>query len=195
VGQLLLFTDRAQARRPLASVVAAAVRAGVRSVVLRERDLPWPRRFALARTLNAVLGPVGGRLLIAGTPPETVGQGFDGCHLALSDPWPGTVTGLFGCSCHTAGELTAAARAGARYATLSPVFASTSKPGYGPAVGPEGLRGPWPLPVYALGGVEDPGRARACIEAGVAGVAVMGALMRADDPQAVASALVRAVAA
>ncbi|MDQ1295716.1 MAG: thiamine-phosphate pyrophosphorylase [Actinomycetota bacterium] len=195
MGPLLLFTDRLQARSPLVAVVAAAVRAGVRSVVLRERDLPWPSRLALARILNAVLEPAGGRLLVAGPTPETSERMFDGCHLALRDPWPGAVTGLFGCSCHTTAELAAAARAGARYATLSPIFASTSKPGYGPALGPEGLSCPRPLPVYALGGVEDPGRVRACWEAGAAGVAVMGAVMRADDPQAVTSALLRAVAA
>jgi thiamine-phosphate pyrophosphorylase len=38
-----------------------------------------------------------------------------------------------------------------------------------------------PLPVYALGGV-DPTNARSCIDAGAAGVAVMGYVMRADDP-------------
>jgi len=199
VGPLLLLTDRVQARDRLPAVVAAAVREGVRAVVLRERDLPWPARAGLALALHRVLAPVSGLLLLAGPPP---GQGrdgvdvpIDGCHLAGRDPWPDGARGLLGRSCHAPEGLVAAAGAGARYATLSPVFRSTSKPGYGPALGPSALRGPFPLPVYALGGVEDPPRARACVEAGAAGIAVMGAVMRAEDPRAVTAALLRAVTA
>jgi thiamine-phosphate pyrophosphorylase len=75
----------------------------------------------------------------------------------------------------------------ADWMTYSPVFATSSKPGYGPALGLAGLaqgcqavRG---AAVLALGGI-GPGRAVGCIEAGAAGVAVMGAVMRADDPAA-----------
>jgi thiamine-phosphate pyrophosphorylase len=78
------------------------------------------------------------------------------------------------------------------YATLSPIWATASKPGYGPALGIEGLAKAVvavpELPVYALGGVM-PGRASACIEAGAAGVAVMGAVMGAPDPAAVVRVL------
>jgi thiazole synthase ThiGH ThiG subunit len=48
--------------------------------------------------------------------------------------------------------------------------------------------------VLALGGL-DPATARACVDAGAAGVAVMGGIMRAADPAAAARALVRAVGA
>ena len=47
--------------------------------------------------------------------------------------------------------------------------------------------------MLALGGV-DPATARACVDAGAAGVAVMGGIMRAADPAAAVRALVRAVA-
>ena len=62
--------------------------------------------------------------------------------------------------------------------TLSPIFASASKPGYGPALGLERLAevaAVSPLPVIALGGIEDEGSVRACLDAGAAAVAVMGA--------------------
>jgi thiamine-phosphate pyrophosphorylase len=42
--------------------------------------------------------------------------------------------------------------------------------------------------VLALGGI-GPGRARGCVEAGAAGVAVMGAVMGADHPAAVIRAM------
>ena len=95
------------------------------------------------------------------------------------------VEALAGISAHTMSDIRAAAAAGADYATLSPIFASPSKPGYGPALGLGGLRAAagLGLPVIALGGV-DSGNARRCLAAGAAGVAVMGGLMRARDPEA-----------
>jgi thiamine-phosphate pyrophosphorylase len=100
---------------------------------------------------------------------------------------------MIGRSCHTLADLRAARDAGADRVTYSPVFATASKPGYGPALGLDGLaagcRAVPGLPVIALGGVE-PGRARACVEAGAAGVALMGAVMRAGDPAAVVRSVV-----
>jgi thiamine-phosphate pyrophosphorylase len=188
---VIVFTDRRQARRPLPDVVAAAVDGGARTVVLREKDLPDGERAALAARLRPLLARAGGRLLLAG------GQaGPDGQHLAAADPWPAAPHGLIGRSCHDAGELAAAETEGCAYATISPVFASTSKPGYGPPLGLSRLRelcAGAGLPVYALGGVESADRAARCRHAGAAGVAVMGAVMRARDPAAVVAELVEAV--
>ena len=72
---------------------------------------------------------------------------------------------------------------------------TSSKPGYGPPLGFDGLRAltrvAAPLPVYALGGL-DASRAAACRAAGAAGVAVMGALMGAADPAAEVAGLLAA---
>jgi thiamine-phosphate pyrophosphorylase len=85
-----------------------------------------------------------------------------------------------------------------QYVTVSPVYPSASKPGYGPALGLSTLRN-WcaacAVPVLALGGVDSPARAAACVRAGAAGVAVMGTVMRAADPAAVVRAMVEAVCA
>ena len=77
-------------------------------------------------------------------------------------------------------------QAGADYVTASPVFVTASKPGYGPALGLDGLArivGRAPGPVVALGGIT-PQNAALCFEAGARGIAVMGEVMRATDPQA-----------
>jgi thiamine-phosphate pyrophosphorylase len=185
---VIVFTDRRQASRPLADVVAAVVQGGVRLVVLREKDLPDRELADLAVRLHAVVAPARGRLLLAGPV-----AGPDGQHLAAADPWPATPRGLIGRSCHDAGELARAAAEGADYATLSPVFASKSKPGYGPPLGMARLTGLCAdavVPVYALGGVDDPARAAACRQAGASGIAVMGAVMRSADPEALVAALV-----
>ena len=117
---------------------------------------------------------------------------------ALSPPGRGDALGsacqLLGVSGHSLADLRAASAAGADYATLSPIFSTASKPGYGPALGLENLRAASAigLPVIALGGI-GPEQASACIEAGAAGIAVMGAIMRADDPAAVTRKLLSAL--
>lgn len=165
---LLVLTDRRQALRPLTDVVRRAVDGGARYVVLREKDLPRDERAALAEALRQVLAPAGGRLIVAGPDP----LGGDAVHLAEADP--PVEAGLVGRSCHTRVST-------ADYVTVSPVY---EKPGYGPPLGLEGLarlcRGT-SVPVFALGGIT-PENAAACREAGATGVAVMGAVMRADDP-------------
>jgi thiamine-phosphate diphosphorylase len=185
---VLVLTDRRLAARPLPDVVAAAVAGGARAVVLREKDLPRGTRLALARALRAVLAPVGGRLIVAGPDPL---QG-NAVHLAAADPLPGVE--FQGRSCHSATEL--ARLSTEDYATVSPVFGTASKPGYGPALGlralaalTAGIR----KPVFALGGITTADEAAGCVAAGAAGVAVMGAVMRAADPAAVVAALVAAV--
>jgi thiamine-phosphate diphosphorylase len=195
---VIVFTDRRQARGPLPEVVRAAVEGGARLVVLREKDLPDDERAALAEQLHELLASVGGRLLLAGrTAGRADRDGFavaDGQHLAAADPWPAAPRGLVGRSCHDAAELAAAAAEGAAYATISPVFPSRSKPGYGPPLGLTRLRelcAGADLPVYALGGVESGDRAARCRDAGAAGVAVMGAVMRAADPAAVVKELMQ----
>ena len=176
--RLLVVTDRAQAVGPLPDVVADAVAAGVRAVVLRDRDLPDDERTALAADLRAVLDPVGGLLVAAGT------VGSDAVHLAAADPFPRPRPALVGRSCHSVAELVQARAEGCDWAFLSPVFPTASKPGYGPALGVEGFARLQPLgpPAYALGGV-GPGDVPALLAAGAAGVAVMGPVMR--DPSVV----------
>lgn len=186
-SRLVLLTDRRQAEQAghdLVGVVAAAVEAGVRTVLLREKDLPPTRRLTLARALCGLLGPAGGTLIVASDAvvAREVGAGV---HLAAADPWPGHGASSVGRSCHSVDELRAAAREGVRYATLSPVFTTASKPGYGPPLGMDGLAEACAavpaLPVLALGGIGR-GRVADCLAAGAHGVAVMGEVMRASDP-------------
>jgi thiamine-phosphate pyrophosphorylase len=183
-GALLLLTDRRQSRQDLAEVVSGAVDGGVRNVVLREKDLPREERAALAEALRAILTPVGGQLIVAGPDPLD----GDAVHLSAVDP-PSTA-GLVGRSCHHAEDL--ARLSDEDYVTLSPVFPSPSKPGYGPPLGADGLArlcARTTTPVFALGGVTTPDQVAACLAAGAAGVAVMGAVMRADDPAAAVAGL------
>ncbi|MFI7428559.1 thiamine phosphate synthase [Micromonospora sp. NPDC049836] len=174
------------ARRPLAEVVEAAVAGGVRWVVLRDKDLPRAERAALAGELRAILTGAGGRLIVAGPDP----LGGDAVHLPAAGPYPPPPVALVGRSCHDTTEL--ARLSTEDYVTLSPVFPTRTKPGYGPPLHPAGLRElirVCPVPVLALGGIETPDQVRACVAAGASGVAVLGAIMRAERPTAAAATL------
>jgi thiamine-phosphate pyrophosphorylase len=125
--------------------------------------------------------------------------GADGVHLPSEGSPVATrarlLGALIGASAHSADEAAALLRAGADYVTASPVFVTASKPGYGPALGLNGLAhivGQTPGPVLALGGVTAE-NAAACLIAGARGIAVMGEVMRAADPQGTVEHLLRAM--
>ena len=117
--------------------------------------------------------------------------GADGVHLpsggspeAARARLPGA---LIGASAHSADEAAALLRAGADYVTVSPVFLTASKPGYGPALGLNGLArivAGAPGAVVALGGITLE-NAALCLGAGARGIAVMGEVMRSADPRAI----------
>lgn len=196
---LLLITDRTQSRRPLIETVAAALEGGCRWLMLREKDLPPDAVLALASEISALAGQYGAVLSIS-SDIAVAGALKAGLHLpadgkALAARAALGPNALIGQSAHSLAEAGKALDAGVDYVTLSPVFASASKPGYGPALGTEGLRqaaARLPIPIVALAGIDE-GNAGACIEAGASGVAVMGGIMRADDPAAAVRALLTAL--
>jgi len=186
---ILLITDRSQAGRPLADVVAAAFDGGCRWVSLREKDLPAAERRRLAETLLKRAEPYRARVGVHDDVALAATLGLRALHLPaagdieaakrLADP-----RCLIGRSCHSAAEVAAAEAAGADYATLSPIFPTQSKPGYGPALGIDTLAAVatgTALPLVALGGLT-PERVAACRKAGAKSIAVMGEIMRAEDP-------------
>ena len=102
----------------------------------------------------------------------------------------GEAEALIGISAHTPEEVAAAARNGATYAHLAPIWPALSKSGTRPAVGPDALesaarRG---LPLLAQGGVTSD-RCAAALAAGAAGVAVTGDILMARDPGRAAATL------
>src|SRR5207248_3104052 len=186
---LLVISDRSQARRPLTEIVEAAFRGGCRWFSLREKDLPAAERRALLADLVELGRPFGALVMAHDDIDAVEAVGAGGVHLpGGSDPAAARrrlPQGLIGVSAHSADEAAAQLRAGADYVTLSPTFLTGSKPGYGPALGLDALAAAAakaPGPIVALGGIT-PDNAAACLAAGARGVAVMGEIMRAADPE------------
>lgn len=199
---VLVITDRRQARQPLAQVAEAVFAAGGRWLLVREKDLAPDARLALLERILAVARPYGACVLVSADVAAAKAAGAAGVHLPDGDDVAVARAmlgggALIGYSAHDVTGVAAAARAGADYVTLSPIFPTPSKPGHGPALGVRGLRAAMAdlsIPVLALGGVTA-ARVGDCLAAGAAGVAVMGAVMGAADPgAAMASLLAKAVA-
>lgn len=196
---LLVISDRGQAGRKLVEIAAAVFRAGGRWFSLREKDLPADERQELLRALVALGRRHGATVTVHEDVAAAVAAGADGVHLpGGGDPAAARrrlPTGLIGVSAHSPLEAAAQLAAGADYATLSPIFLTQSKPGYGPAVGLDALAAASRLaagPVVALGGIDE-GNIAACLAAGARGIAVMGEIMRAADPEAATGRLLAAL--
>jgi len=199
VPPLLVISDRRQAGRPLEELAAAAFAGGCRWFSLREKDLPAAERHALLSGLVTLAHRWGATVTVHEDIDAAAIAGAGGVHLpsagspaAARARLPG---GLIGASAHSATEASALLGSGADYVTISPVFPTASKPGYGPAIGLDGLAeivAQVPGPVVALGGIKA-ATAPLCLSAGASGVAVMGEVMRAADPQAVVEAMLAAI--
>ncbi len=197
---LLIITDRRQATLSLTDLASAAAAGGCRWISVREKDLDGDDQAALFIRVAGAVQSRGVTVGIHGSPDLAQRVKADGVHLATGGSARdarralGTEK-LIGVSAHTLGEAARAADEGADYVTLSPIFPTASKPGYGPCIGIEAMAEVArrvAVPILALGGV-DAGNVADCVTAGATGVAVMGEVMRADDPLECVSKLVAAL--
>lgn len=197
---LLLITDRQQARGDISSIAEAAFAAGCRWLSLREKDLPPAEQGAFLNELLERAHRHRAAVILHGDPKIARGTGAHGVHLAAGDNAAEARhllgrDALIGLSIHSAEEARAVDGSLVDYVIAGPVFETASKPGYGPALGLEGLAGivkACPVPVIAIGGI-GPENAPDCLAAGAAGVAVMGGVMRAKNPGDAVAQLISAI--
>lgn len=193
--RLLLITDEdacARACRGIIETVARALGPSAPAVAVLVRAPE--RELAHVRALCLALLPVvrrAGALLFVHTHVELVRElGLDGAHVsARADAAEARARlpagALLGASRHDGDALDAGALAPLDYLTLSPIFSPSSKADTRPTLGVDALRrarAQTETPIVALGGV-DRTRAPACLRAGAAAVAVLGAVMQARDPR------------
>jgi len=184
--RLYVITDRkACAPRPLAEVVREILEAGVRAVQLREKDMPDSAYLALAASVADLCRSFDARLFLNSRTRIAREVGAAGVHLPSTAPPVREALGgpaerlAVGCSAHSLEEAKRREAEGADFVTLSPIYPSAGKPGYGPPAGMERLSEvsrSVRIPVLALGGVT-PERVPECLQAGAYGVAVLSGLM------------------
>jgi len=190
---LLYITDRKQfpgdetaRQHALLAKITEATRGGVDFIQLREKDLPTRELETLTRA--ALLGTENResttRLLINSRNDVALACGAAGVHLPTNDLSPLAVREIWAkaghatrplitVSCHSADEVARAASEQADFAIFAPVFEKKDAPRASPA-GLNGLREACrqKIPVLALGGVTLE-NARACVDAGAAGIAAI----------------------
>ena len=190
-----LVTDRHQTRgRPLLEICRAALRAGVRAIQLREKDLPTRPLLALARDLAALADAQSARLLINDRVDLALAIGNRHVQLPAAG-LPASVArrllgeeGLIGLSTHSADEAARAEAAGADFVVLGPLFDTPLKQAFGAAIGLaelERARTRCRIPIFGIGGIITTQRVRDARQAGAHGVAVVSAVMVANDVEGI----------
>ncbi len=182
--------DETTRRRLLIAKIGEAARCGVDFIQLREKDLSGRELEALAHdAVNMVREnskPANRasiiRLLVNSRTDIALAVGADGVHLRSDDVTPSDVRIIWsqcgagtrptiGVSCHSAEDVQRAASDRADFALFGPLFEKRDAQEM-PTAGLENLRRACRenIPVLALGGITLE-NARACLDAGAAGVA------------------------
>lgn len=199
--RLIVVTDADCGGRDLVDVVRAALRGGAPAIQLRMKDAAARDMVEMAQALLAETRPAGALLFVNDRVDVAVIAGADGAHVGQDDLPVGAARRvsppgfLLGVSAESV-ELALQAQAeGADYVGVGPVYATGSKADAGEPIGlgriaevAASIR----IPVVGIGGIAA-GNARAVVESGAAGVAVISAVMRADDPESAVRELLRSI--
>jgi len=199
---LYLVTDAGLSRgRSHLSVVEAAIRGGVTIVQYREKSASTRRMIEEATELRRLCRTAGIPLIVNDRLDVALAVDADGVHVGQDDMPASRARRLLGrkqilgVSAGSIEEARKAVDDGADYIGASPVFSTPTKPDAPPPLGIEGLRRMTQavkIPVVAIGGITE-GNAVTIMEAGAAGIAVVSAIVGAEDVEAAARALRDAV--
>jgi thiamine-phosphate pyrophosphorylase len=187
--------------RGVGEVVGALARGGARLLQLRAKDLTDRAFLELAREAVLAARQAGVALLVNDRPDVARILGADGVHVGQDD-LPArdarTLLGpeaLIGLSTHGLEQLRATEAEPVDYVAIGPVFPTRTKKDPDPVVGVElvrGARAETRRALVAIGGITA-ANARAVVEAGADGVAVISDILSADDVEAALRRLVAAI--
>jgi len=195
---LYLVTDRGMARdRSTLEIVRAAVNGGATVVQLREKDCSTREFIEQALAVKDFLKARRVPLIINDRLDVAQAVQADGVHLGQTDMPLELAKGILGdsmiigISAESLKDAMAAEKGGADYLGVSPIYATPTKTDTAPPLGLAGLneiRKAVRLPLVGIGGLNRENAAEV-IRSGADGVAVVSAIVAADDPEAAASAL------
>ncbi|MFH2042077.1 MAG: thiamine phosphate synthase [Acidobacteriota bacterium] len=196
--RLCLVADvEAAGERDLCPIVAEALAGGITLLQLRAKKLDTRPFLDLALDLLPLVRSAGVPLIINDRVDIALASGADGVHLGQNDMPPAAARKLLGnnkiigISANTVEEAAAAEAGGADYIGLSPVFGTPSKTDTDPPMGLSGIRrltDAVTIPGIAIGGINRDNAADV-FSAGAAGIAVISAIMSAEDVREAAAEL------
>ncbi len=195
--RLIAITDHIRdGQTGLIARAAAAVRGGASCIQLRLKDVSARDLVGVARELVRAVGvPV----IVNDRADVAIAAGAAGVHLGADDVPPSAIRRIapaeFIIGASVGNDAEVANAGGADYVGIGPFFATGSKSDAGEPIGPavfSRLAAATGLPAVAVGGVTAENAAIA-MEAGAAGVAVIGGVLGSSDPAAAARRLRSAI--
>lgn len=199
--RLIVLTHPRPAAGSLVDVVAACLEAGCPAIQLRDKEASAAELFGQAVALLPIVRAHRALLFVNDRLDVALAAGADGVHLGPEDIPVEAARALapaefrVGYSTDDVEIARAAARAGADYLGVGAVFGTSSKAGLEyEAIGPDRVSEVGRvsgLPCVGIGGIT-PGNVRQVAARG-AGVAVLSAVMRAEQPGEVVGRLLREI--
>ena len=200
---LYLVTDRGLARgRSMLNIVKDAAGGGVTCVQLREKECSTLEFIEQALSIKEFLTTRGIPLIINDRLDVAQAVNADGVHLGQTD-MPLDIakaivgdTMIIGISAESLEDAIEAEKGGADYLGVSPIYATPTKTDTAPPLGLDGLRqirAAVKIPLVGIGGLNKDNSAEV-IRNGADGVAVVSAIVAADDPEAASRELKQIIA-
>jgi len=195
---LYLVTDRSLSRgKATLEIVKAAIAGGVTCVQLREKNCSTLEFIKEALSVKEYLKKHNIPLIINDRVDVAQAIGADGVHLGQTD-MPLTMAKdilkgsmIIGISVESLEDAIRAEKDGADYIGISPIFATPTKTDTAPPLGLEGLKEiskAVSLPKVAIGGLNRKNAGEVILN-GADGIAVVSAIVSADDPRKAAEEL------
>jgi thiamine-phosphate diphosphorylase len=196
--RLYVLTDRGLSQgRSEAEVVSAALAGGATAIQLRWKSGPLREALAAGQAVRELCRAAGALFVVNDRVDLALALDADGVHLGEHDlpvPEARRLVGermLIGYSPPTLVEAVQAARLGADYLGIGPVFATSTKADAGEPVGLKrvhDIAGSVRIPFVGIGGITLD-NAASVVEAGADGIAVISAVVGAPDIEAATRAL------
>ena len=189
--KLYLITDRNLFADDysLFTAVVEALKAGVKAIQLREKDLGIRELVDMAYKMREVTKRYKAKFFINDRVDIALAVGADGVHLGQMSIPPFAVRKIagdklmIGASTHSLKEALEAEKSGADFITLGPVYKTPSKLKYGKPIGIDALKkvkSRVSIPVFAIGGIKE-NKVKEVMGAGADGVALISGILGAKN--------------
>ena len=200
--RLYVLTDiRVAHGRSLVHVVRAALEGGATAIQLRDKTSSTLAQVELGQELRALTREAGALLIVNDRVDVAFAVDADGVHLGQDDLPASAARAILGRGKIIGGsagnleELGRSLAAGVDYLGVGPMYPTGTKVNAGAAIGPTGLaeiRRATSLPIVGVGGI-DATNLGPVLAAGADGIALISAVIGADDVRAAAQRVRRAI--